>query len=699
MAPFALSGLNLAPSTPDHRKIRRQASVAFQLVAFLFVLSPAEAAATPPASAEGNLGDLSIEQLMEIPVETVFSASKYDQKITRAPASVTIVTAADIAASGHRTLAEILGSVSGFYFADDGNYSYVGVRGFQRPGDYNTRLLVLVDGHRINDSVYDSVYYGHDAIVDVSGIDRVEIIRGPSSSIYGNNAFFGVVNIVTKHGHDLNGAELSGEAGTYGTAKARLSFGRRFASGLDLFFSASRYHSDGRPGVYYPEFDQRISSDPRAANDGIAENADAEDAYNLFGSATYGDFTLSAAYVSRTKTIPSASYGTIFNTDLEKTTDARGYVDLQYRHELTPDTLIVARASYDSYSYRGAYPYDLAAPGDPADVVMNRDFALGEWINTEWQLTSTLGRHTLVSGVEFRENLHRRQFNYDETDPLTIDIENDHSSRTGALYTQDEFTLAPGLLLNAGLRYDYYFESFGGTFNPRLGLIYTPRERTTFKALFGRAFRAPNAYEEFYYIRPAGIRLDPETIRTYELKLEHYFTHHHRLGLSAYHYSITDLIDQVAGGPDGVYFANLDRASATGLEIELEGRYAGGLRARASWSLQQTKDDTTGAELTNSPRQLAKLGVICPFDRDRFSAGLELHYVGPVRTLSSGTNPGFVLTNLTLAAHQLGHGFDLSASVYNLFDTRYSVPGAQEHVQAVLPQPGRTLNLTVTCKF
>src|SRR6185436_13609357 len=125
----------------------------------------------------------------------VYGASKYEQKISQALSSVTIVTSDEIKKQGYRTLAEILRSVRGLFITDDRAYSYLGIRGFGRPSDYNSRVLVLVDGHRMNDNIYDSVLIGTEGVVDVDLINRVEVIRGPSSSIYGDNAFFGVVNI------------------------------------------------------------------------------------------------------------------------------------------------------------------------------------------------------------------------------------------------------------------------------------------------------------------------------------------------------------------------------------------------------------------------------------------------------------------------------------------------------------------------
>ena len=109
------------------------------------------AAGGPPAS----LADLSIEQLMEVRVASVYGASKHEQKVTQAPSSVSIVTAEDIRRFGYRTLVDALRGIRGLYVSDDRNYPYLGIRGFLRPGDYNTRVLVTIDGHRMNDNIYD----------------------------------------------------------------------------------------------------------------------------------------------------------------------------------------------------------------------------------------------------------------------------------------------------------------------------------------------------------------------------------------------------------------------------------------------------------------------------------------------------------------------------------------------------------------
>jgi len=110
---------------------------------------------------------VSEELLLFQEIPSVYGASKYEQKVTEAPSSVSIITASEIKKYGYRTLADILRSIRSFYVTYDRNYSYVGARGFGRPADYNNRILLLIDGHRTNDNLYDMAFLGTDAILDV----------------------------------------------------------------------------------------------------------------------------------------------------------------------------------------------------------------------------------------------------------------------------------------------------------------------------------------------------------------------------------------------------------------------------------------------------------------------------------------------------------------------------------------------------
>ncbi len=378
--------------------------------------------ASSGAPVVADLKKLSLEELMNIEVRTVYAASKHEQRVTEAPSSVTIITSEDIRQYGYRTLADILKSVRGFSVTYDRNYNYLGVRGFGRPGDYNTRILLLVDGHRMNENVYDRARIGTDFILDVDLIDRVEISRGPGSSLYGSNAFFGIVNIITRRGGEIKGVELAGEAGTLRTVKGRASAGSAGQGGAEGIVSGTWYSSRG-DRLYFPEYDRSNPFfDPRASNNGIAEYRDGDRFESAFTRESWRGFVLEGAFSRRTKEIPTASYGTDFNADNE-TTDQRGYVDLQYTHALTERTELNARVSYDRSQYRGDYFYS---------GVRNRDWSYGAWTGAEARIVQSLGSaHRFIAGGEYIGNRRQDQQNFDQ-EPFTLYLTDNRRSRTWA---------------------------------------------------------------------------------------------------------------------------------------------------------------------------------------------------------------------------------------------------------------------------
>src|SRR2546426_471141 len=190
-------------------------------------------AATNSGQKPPDLTELSLEALMEIRVPTVYGASKFEQKTTEAPSSITVVTSDEIKKYGHRTLADVFQSVQGLHVSYDRNYAFLGIRGVNL-GDFNSRILLLIDGHRVNNNLTDGAFIDTAFVLDVDLVDRVEIIRGPGSLLYGNNAFFGVINVITREGKQLDGAEVSGEFASYDTYKGRVTYGKPLTNGVQL---------------------------------------------------------------------------------------------------------------------------------------------------------------------------------------------------------------------------------------------------------------------------------------------------------------------------------------------------------------------------------------------------------------------------------------------------------------------------------
>ncbi|MGA3211972.1 MAG: TonB-dependent receptor [Terriglobales bacterium] len=675
------------------RKFGRMLRTSFaSLVAFCLFLAPAKLAfAQQKDEPSTDLANMSLEELMNVEVST---ASKHPQNAQEAPSSVTVITAEEIARYGYRTLSDVLQSVRGFYVTNDRNYSYIGVRGFSPPGDYNSRILILLDGHRLNENIYSEALIGTELPVDLDAVERIEIVRGPGSSLYGSDAVLAVINIITKSRKDFQNGRVSTEAGSFGSYKGRFTFAETLPHDVDMVVAGSIYESSGHPQLFFPEFDSP------ATNYGIAQNADADSAKDFLVKLTYREFTLEGNLGTRDKVIPTASFGTVFNNPGSQTVDSEGNFVLSYEKKLDPTTSFLTRVSYNRYEYGGDYIYP--NPEGPLPTENNRDTGRGDWWTWEGQVRKQIGEHNdVTAGGEFTDNTQQNQDTY-IVNPYQSFLDLHQESKVYAGFAQDELKINSQLILNGGIRYDHY-DTFGGTFNPRLALLYRVNHRTNLKFLYGQAFRAPNDYE-LYYSYPgeqeANPALRPEKIRTYEAVAERYLGSHLQLSASGYYYHINDLIRQVADPTNGLLiYENSQMVDAKGIEIEANGKWFKGLETKASYCLQNATDSVTGAWLANSPKHLAKVNVMAPFFNNALLVGAEGQYTSDVLNIYGDRLGGFGLLNVTLMTRKLIKGTEFSVSGYNLLDKRYSDPVGPALIQVGIPQDGRALRVKAAYSF
>ncbi len=671
---------------PSHQATKRiQNKPAFRKLTFSLLL--VAVFSTPGLSKAQDLTSLSIEQLMNM---EVYTASKFQQKTSEAPSTVSIITADDIRRYGYRTLSDALKSLRGVYVAYDRNYSYLGTRGFGRPGDYNTRILLLVDGYRLNDNIYDQAPIGTDFPIDMALVERIEYVPGPGSAIYGGNAFFGVINVITKQGKAMNGTEFSLDLASLDTTKTRASLGRTLDNGSDLLLSVSGYDSKGKDR-YFPEFD-----DP-ASNNGVAQKLDYGNYQQFFAKWKQGPVTLTASMDERKKGIPTGSYGQIFNDSRSYTEDQHTFLKLSYTDTLTPTLEVNGSAYYGETRYKGDYAYAQPTP-------TNKDGSTGRWWGAEARLLSTAwSGQKIIAGVETRQDLERRMFNYD-TPPYISNLDTNPKKYMYAMYLQDEITLNEKLILNTGIRYDHDSES-GGSTNPRLAMIYKAQPETTLKLLYGTAFRGPNAYERYYNF---GYVLNPdlksEKITTTELAVEHQFRENLRGTASLFNYKIDNLIGLTTLPSGDLSFQN-SNMEAKGLELEAESIWAGDSRLKGSVSWQLARSSDTGEWLDNSPRSLAKLNYTTPVLWDSARVGVEMQFVSSRLNTHGNRISGYSITNLTLGSKKIARNLDVSASIYDLFDRHHADPASDELYDSLgrplesIRQDGRTYRLNMTYKF
>ncbi|WP_316903628.1 TonB-dependent receptor plug domain-containing protein [Ralstonia mannitolilytica] len=645
--------------------------------------------------AETDLTELPIEQLMQVQVVT--GASKYAQASNDAPANVSVITADDIKAHGWRTLADILRSLPGLYTNYDRNYTTLGARGFLRAGDYDTRFLLLIDGFRTNDPIFDQAAVGTDAQLNVDLIERVEYVPGAGSAVYGSNALFGVINLITKRGRDIGGVQVSGFTGSPNAPngrEGRVTWGQRADNGAEWLLSASMNDAPGRD-LYFGEFNQP------GVSDGVARGMDFDRARRLFAKGGFGEFGLSFGYADRTKGVPTAPYDQSFNDPRSRTVDTRYMLNGTWQHALDDMTDVSARLYWGHYVSQGDYTYN------PPPAGINRDIFDTAWYGTELKLvTRRIERHTVAVGAELQRDYRDAMRNFD-TVPYVSYLDDHRSNHRMGLYLQDQFAFHSDWLLDSGLRYDH--TSFApGIFSPRVGLIWHATPSTTVKAIYGMAYRAPNDYELHYQTSAPGgeqlnSQLSAERIRTYEAVLEQRVAAGGKATVSVFQNNVSNLISQSEDPDTGLlFFSNVARVRTRGVELGYEQHWPGGARLRTSYSFQHSEDLDTGQTLTNSPRHMLKLNATVPVWREGWRAGVEAQYISSRLTTSGaplGRVGGYWIANLTVAAARLLPNLEMSASLYNVFGRRYADPAGPELVQPSIRQDGRSLGVKFTYTF
>ncbi|WP_305258793.1 TonB-dependent siderophore receptor [Nitrosomonas sp.] len=637
-----------------------------------------------PVFAAKNLEQMSLEELMNV---SIVGASKYEQKQNQVAAAVSVITRQDIRTYGWRTLSEALASLPGIHTTYDYQYDYLGTRGLGLPGDFNTRVLVTINGNRINDVTYDMGPTGRDFPLDIDLIERIEFIPGPGSAVYGQNAMLGVINIITRNGSDVKGVELST---SYQTAESmpqeRATLGKKFDNGLDALISVSGLQARGADR-FFDYGDSGIS--------GVAHRMDGENVKQMFARATRGPLAFDFIYGDRKKEDPTASY---LGDPLARgafVRDRHLNTQIQYNDNFANDTLNVL-----GRLFLGQYYFDNAATFDGQKTLSTGP---SSWHGSEFRLLSTaLTNHKLMMGVEYLNGTSIKQTfqNFvDSTGNVAI-----HSSviRVG-VYAQDEWRITDTMSATLGLRYDYN-TWIGNRLSPRGALIWQATPKTTFKALYGRAHRAPNSFERDYadgVSQVANPGLHSEAVDTAELVTDYQPLPNTRLRAAAYAWDMYNVmtlgIDPISGLSQ--YQQSSNKVLARGVELSSDTTWDWGGRLRGSYGLQNAEQQ--GSHLPNSPYHLGKLNISIPIPLiTGLQAGYELQYYSERKTLDGTHADSTVLSNLNLITDvRWVKGLQASLSFYNIFNEHYQHPAADINWQNSLVQPGRTVRFRMDYRF
>ena len=626
-----------------------------------------------------RLFEMDLSDLMN---QKVVTASKYSQNSEEAASSIGVITSDEIKKYGYRTLGEALNSQRGMYLSDDKNYIYLGSRGFSRPTDYNNRIVVMIDGHILNEVVYGSSFMGNELGINLSNIERIEIIRGPGASVYGSGAMLNIINLIMKKGADINGATVSAGIGSFGKKDMSVTYGKKIKA-TDFTISGIGGTTKGE-NYFFTELNTPET------NFGRSDGKDWEKYIGFQTSITNNNFKLSSSYSDRSKGIPTGAFETDLTGDV-KSIDKRFFVESSYRKQFKKNSSLLLRLYYDDYRYSGSYPY---GGQDSFDA------STGQWAGGEVQYYLEAGKRNIITaGFEYK---YAFRSTYKEWTTDTTYFNNNFPFSFFSLYAQDQIRIVKNLNLTAGLRYDQY-SVFGHAASPRLALVYKYSETSSVKLLFSEAYRIPNLYEA-YYVSYNKHKINPdiksERIRAAEIAWSHKITGDIFGNLSVYRFTVFNLIDQVIDKNDGfTEFLNIGRATGTGAEYELRYKHpVNSNQAFLNFTLQRSVDNNSDKVLSNSPEFMVKSGVVFNVSK-YFNVVPEFFYETGRKTLLGNETKNVCLFNLGVNSGKFLKYFEASLKARNLFNIKYFAPGGTEHVQDELVQDSRNIYLRLTAHF
>jgi len=666
------------------------------------------------AMTEAGLEDLlmmSLEELLSLKIKISTNTA---QTLSRAPSVVSVITAADIQATGATNLRDILQAVPGIYVRAN-------LFGF-RPqitfrGAAPTQTLLMVDGAPMRDLVWNSGIFWRG--LPTSMINRIEIIRGPGSALFGSDASAGVINIITKVTGDIKGSEAGIRAGSFNSQTAWVQHGGHW-NGFDIKFTAELAHTDGHnPYIAKDgqtnkdnEFGTTISTAPSHARYGW-NNQDlrvsiAKDHWRLI--ADYVDHNnieigLTGAGVLDPETEGDASradVGLFYNNE----TFGQNWglhAELRFHH--------INYSSGNGFQERPAGYTDATGTYPAGQINQMRASERSYSFEASGLYTGIRGHAIRIGGGHNVKDLYSvEQFVNFGTGPdgnklpvvsPLLDLSNtayafapEKARRVTHLFVQDIWTLSPDWELTAGTRYDHYSD-FGGTFNPRLALVWQSTDRLTTKLMYGQAFRAPS-YLELYAPTAAtkpNSNLTPEESSTWDLSMTYLASKDLKLGLTLYQFEQTDLISDDANG----MYQNIGNRTSRGLELEAQWQASKSLRVAGNLTQIRESDSTFPRSL---PKQTAYLRTDWSF-QPNWNLNFQANWIGE-RKIARNDDCRAPLNSYTLVDTTLRYSprsnWAFAASVRNLFDAdarEYSSSAIPEN----LPLPERNFYLEMTYRF
>lgn len=660
--------------------------------------------------------------------EEVTIATRHEAPMGKAPNVVTIITDTEIKNSGYRTLSELLRVVPGFEILKEAAFGEVslavrGVAGAEK-------IRMMINGHLINDPLSGHAFVQFDDF-PLENIKKIEIIRGPGSAVYGENAFLAVINIITKEAKDIDGIKMSSGYGSFNTYEENIVFGKSYK---DVNVSGMiRYRkTDGFDGVVESDIVTSIDNvlagfDFPPVSQAPGEVDDWRREFDLNLKVTYKDFYLEGLYINKNQgPFIGPQFAITDESDIEK-----NYVfgEIGYKKTFEEKFTLKPRLYYDQFdtnSYIEALPEGVTIPvnsGGTTAIYTYSDGFIGHGLVTERIVGTEIpfdyelfDGNMLTLGLEYRliNQTNIRYFtNFDPVTLAPLDSLQDFSDtypwlkdatrRIGSIYLQDVWDVTNTLNVTFGARYDNYSD-FGGEISPRLGVTWAFIKNASLKLLYGKAFRPPNFLEMFTTNQPAILGnedLNPEIIHTYEIGASYQFNKYITSNINYFYNDIEDLISlrTLATTQGTSRYENFGDAHVQGIETETKITIAKGNYVFMNYTFQNAEDNR-GNDLPFVAKHKGNFGVNV-HSWKYINTNLSTFVSGRRSREEDDTRsdlPAYALLNLSIIGKEFFKTMEVQGTVYNLLDKDYSDPGPSA-IEDDLPRPGRTFFVGLSYQF
>jgi len=703
------------------------------LLITLFSLSDYASAQRPDSLSVSGLKKLSLEELLNI---EVFTASGSEQKLSEAPSTMIVITAQQIEERGYIQLEDVLRDIPGIDLIHTYGHAptFFTFRGMY--GDQNNRMLFMIDGIIENNLMGGFEMAG--PAYSLYNVERIEIIWGPGSALYGANAYSAVINLITKKGDDINGVHYQKGFGTFNTSAENVMFGLKKSglpagAQLELALSGSLYSTDGpRFTNRHPEYNNSYINNAWSfngqigytikklkttlgvrtyqTNGGVGELAASPT--SIFGLPSQGnqnpgDFGMLQADFNGEK----ASYGEIF---------ARTAF-LQSEFTANEKLTITATAQYRETGVSDKSYVYLKFPTHPVFVYRHKFAYNANRIKGEISANYIFNEHhSLSAGIQNSQDNLERSFRGENYDIRIFMIEKIPVVNLYATFKQREYTIQNNLgsylqyvlqtdflrktNLTIGGRYDYN-SIYGTTINPRAGLINQPHEKLTLKLLYGSAYRAPTNFELYTEIETkiANPDLTPEKIQTYEANIIYTPDKKIMIQVNLFQNELKDIIVSDVAIEGGLtQNQNTGTASIKGLETRLDfipsNSFTSFLNFTFQEGTQKQESPTNGfteSEIPNIAKVKGNIGFSF-YAAHLFNISLITNWVGNRSVPDSnplGKVSEYCISHLVISTNKLfKNRVSASIIIRNLFNQSYYDPGIGEgdgkFYPTVYDQPG-----------